>query len=150
MRRNMDEPTEWRTWGMYAISKEGYMKLTSYIPCGKPVGTYLIPRTVGSRYPRYRTTKKGNLQTHRISALLKKVWGISQEIPLEVAEVMRENAARWNLQQQEERLAEKPVRRSRLPKSPKNILRFDPDYVDPSDPFVQPNHPQIDPFSNWR
>lgn len=96
MRRNMDEPTEWRAWGMYAISKEGYMKLTSYIPCGKPVGTYLIPRTVGSRYPRYRTTKKGNLQTHRISALLKKVWGISQEMPLEVAEVMRENAARWN------------------------------------------------------
>ena len=145
----MDEPTEWRAWGMYAISKEGYMKLTSYIPCGKPVGTYLIPRTVGSRYPRYRTTKKGNLQTHRISALLKKVWGISQEIPLEVAEVMRENAARWNLQQQEARLAEKPVRRARLPRPPKNI-QFDPDYMDSNDPFVQPNHPQIDPFSNWR
>lgn len=149
MRRNMDEPTEWRTWGMYAISKEGYMKLTSYIPCGKPVGTYLIPRTVGSRYPRYRTTKKGNLQTHRISALLKKVWGISQEISLEVAEVMRENAARWNIQQQEARLAEKPVRRARLPRPPKNI-QFYPDYMDSSDPFVQPNHPQYDPFSNWR
>lgn len=146
----MDEPTEWRVWGMYAVSKEGYMRLDSYIPNGKPVGTYLIPRTIGSRFPRYRLTKKGILQTHRISTIVKKIWGINLAVTAEVAEQMRDNAHKWNLQQQEARLQAKPPRRARLPRSPKNI-RFDPDeYLDNTDPFVQSNHPKIDPFSNWR
>lgn len=144
------EPTEWKIWGMYAVSKDGYMKLASYIPYGKPVGTYLMPRLIGSKYPRYRLTKKGSLLTYRISELLKKVWGIKKTITLEEAEVMRQNAMEWNDEQQAARIAANQVRRSRLPKARKKI-QFDPDeFQDTSDPFLDPSHPQSDPFSNWR
>lgn len=149
----MEEPTEWRTWGMYAVSKEGYMRIASYIPCGKPVGTYLMPRLVGSKIPRYRLTKKGILLTYKISDILKKVWGTKKTVTLEEAEVMRENAAEWNDAQQKARIEANKVRRSRLPqpKSKPKTIQYDPDDdLDFSDPFLNPGHPQQDPFSNWR
>ena len=149
----MEEPTEWRTWGMYAVSKEGYMRIDSSIPSGKPVGTYLMPRLVGSKFPRYRLTKKGTLLTYKISDILKKVWGSKKTISLEEAEVMRENVAEWNDAQQKARIEANMIRRSRLPKpkSKPKAIQYDPDdFMDSSDPFLNPDHPQQDPFSNWR
>lgn len=144
-----DEPTEWRTWGIYAVSKEGYMTIASVIPSGKPIGTYLVPRTVGSIVPRYRLTQKGIPVTHKISELLKKIWGIKRLVTNKEAEEMRKNAHRWNEARRALREAQEPIRRPRLARS----RRADIDFMDElgsEDPFMSPSHPQYDPFSNWR
>lgn len=133
---------------MYAMSKEGYMTIASEIPGGKPVGTYLIPRIVGSPIPRYRLTKKGILITYKISDLIKKIWGVKRTITVEDAEIMRKNAYAWNERRRTLREYQEKIRRPRLARSRTEIDPQD-DYGN-EDPFMDPSHPQNDPFANWR
>jgi len=140
----MEQPTEWRNWGVYALSREGYLVVATVIPNGKPVGTYLVPRTIGSDIPRYRITKKGAITTYKISDLLKKVWNDDRVVTLAEVENMRICAIAWN----EARRDLNKTRRSRLP-----VTKITKPYVDvvfDEDPFTHPSHPQSDPFSNWR
>ena len=132
---------------MYAVSKEGYMRIDSSIPSGKPVGTYLMPRLVGSKFPRYRLTKKGVLITYKISDLLKKIWGVKRTITNENAAEMRKNAYAWNERRRALREEQETIRRPRLARSRTEIAPKD-DYGN-EDPFMDPSHPQNDPFSNW-
>lgn len=150
MRRIMEEPTEWKTWGMYAMSREGYLVIASIIPSGKSVGTYIIPRIVGNRIPRYRLTRKGVVTSYKISELLKKVWGFHRTITVEMATEMRDNALLWNEAQQKARTEARTIRRSRPKSKPKATQYNLDDFMDCSDPFLDPSHPQQDPFSNWR
>lgn len=148
MRRIMEEPTEWRTWGMYAMSREGYLVIASIIPSGKSVGTYIIPRIVENRIPRYRLTRKGVVTSYKISELLKKVWGFPRTITVEMATEMRDNALLWNEARRDLREAEGYGRRTRLAKTQTRLSLMD-DFGN-EDPFMDPAHPQQDPFSNWR
>ena len=147
MRRIMEEPTEWRTWGMYAMSREGYLVIASIIPSGKSVGTYIIPRIVENRIPRYRLTRKGVVTSYKISELLKKVWGFHRTITVEMATEMRKNAYAWNERRRALREEQETIRRPRLARSRTEIDPKD-DYGN-EDPFMDPSHPQNDPFSNW-
>lgn len=130
------------------MSKEGYMTIASEIPGGKPAGTYLIPRIVGSVTPRYRLTKKGVLITYKISDLLKKIWGVKRTLTNENAAEMRKNAYAWNERRRALREEQETIRRPRLARSRTEIDPQD-DYGN-EDPFMDPSHPQNDPFANWR
>lgn len=124
------------------------MTIASEIPGGKPAGTYLIPRIVGSVTPRYRLTKKGVLITYKISDLLKKIWGVKRTLTNENAAEMRKNAYAWNERRRALREEQETIRRPRLARSRTEIDPQD-DYGN-EDPFMDPSHPQNDPFSNWR
>ena len=143
-----EEPTEWKPWGIYFVSKEGYVRVSTYIPNGKPIGTYIIPRIIQTRTPRYRLTKKGIQQAYKISDVVNKVWGTSCVITVDQAIDMRECAYRWNEESRKIRESQEKIRRPRLAKTRTKIDPFE-DYGN-EDPFMCSSHPQYDPFSNWR
>ena len=136
----MNESTMWKNWREYfSVSREGYLKVKEIYQGSLKRGTYLLPQLKKGRKPCYRLRLKGVFEEIRLQDLVKEVWNKDKVFSIEEAKEMRANIELWNSLKAKQ-VAQKKEAEEKPFEMPKKI----------DHEFLDPDHPQFDPFSNWR